>query len=244
MRHQPADLAGVQSVGRVLQFADQFVEQLVARQVTFRSRTLEGEFRRHLAPAAALGADQHAVGHQHVVEKHLVEHLLAGHVSDRAHGDAGKRHVDQELRQAGVAVLGVGRAGAHQRDHVMRDVRLRGPDLGAVDAPAVRRVFGLGADRCQVGAGVGFAHADAEEAFAAGDRREDFLALLFGAEVEQQRAALAVGDPVRRDRRAGGQHLFQDDVALQRAPLAAAVLLGPGHADPALGAHQFAERRV
>src|SRR6266404_7028380 len=44
-----------------------------------------------------------------------------------------------------------------------------------------------------------------------------------------------------RGRRAVAQKLLGDDVAVEEAALAAAVLLGPGDADPALLAHRLAE---
>src|SRR6266404_2394815 len=44
-----------------------------------------------------------------------------------------------------------------------------------------------------------------------------------------------------RGRRAVAQKLLGDDVAVEETALAAAVLLGPGDADPALLAHRLAE---
>ena len=71
-----------------------------------------------------------------------------------------------------------------------------------------------------------------KNSFAGGDPRQDVL-LLVGADAQDQRAGLAIGDPVQRDRRTGGQHFLQHDVAFQRGALMAAILLRPGHADPA-----------
>ena len=45
-------------------------------------------------------------------------------------------------------------------------------------------------------------------------------ALRLAAVAQQRRAALAVGDPVRADRRAGGEQLLEHHVALERAALA------------------------
>ena len=50
---------------------------------------LEGEFARHLMPAVAEVADQRRGRQEDVVEHHLVEMVLAGHVEDRPHRDAG-----------------------------------------------------------------------------------------------------------------------------------------------------------
>src|SRR3546814_380352 len=76
------------------------------------------------------------------------------------------------------------------------------------------RISDWSSDVCSsdlVGARVRLAHADAVEGFAARDRRQEAFALFFRAEAQQQGAALPVGDPVRRYRRAGGQHLLQHD---------------------------------
>ncbi len=73
------------------------------------------------------------------------------------------------------------------------------------------------------------------------DGRQDGVLLLVGADPHDERPALTVGNPVGADRRARGQHLFQHDVAFERAPLLAAVALGPGHPNPAALAHAAAE---
>jgi hypothetical protein len=85
---------------------------------------------------------------------------------------------------------------------------------------------------------------DRERELAAHDAGQDLLALGLRAEAQQQRSALAVGHPVRADRRAGGQHLLEDDVALEEAPLVSAILLRPRHADPAPRAHAARELTV
>ena len=59
--------------------------------------------------------------------------------------------------------------------------------------------------------------------------------------LRMHRPALPVGDEVQAHRRVGDAELLGDDVALEEAALAAAVFLGPGHADPALGADLAAE---
>ena len=89
---------------------------------------LEGQLGRHLRPARALFADERVVRQQHLVEEDLVEVLVAGEVADGPHGDAGQLQVDDDLRQALVPVFGRAR-GAHQRDHVVRVVCVRGPQL-------------------------------------------------------------------------------------------------------------------
>src|SRR5262249_46765726 len=85
---------------------------------------------------------------------------------------------------------------------------------------------------------------DGERQLAARNSRQKLLALRLGAEAKEQRTGLTVGDPVGRDRRAGGEHLLEHHVALERAPLVATVALRPRHGDPAARAHLLAERAV
>ena len=165
----------------------------------------------------------------------------AGHLVDRVDGDARRLHVDHELGKAVPAVLlGRGR-GAEQADQVVRLVRVAGPDLGAVDQPAALGLGGLGAGGEQVGAGVGLAHADGEAHLALADARQDIVLDALAAVPDDHRPALPVGDEVQPHRGVGDAKLLGDDVALQEAALVAAVFLGPGHADPALGADLAAE---
>jgi hypothetical protein len=52
---------------------------------------------------------------------------------------------------------------------------------------------------------------------------------------------LAIRDPVCGHRRAGRQHLLKHDVTFQAGAFVAAILLRPGHADPAALAHLAGE---
>ena len=96
----------------------------------------------------------------------------------------------------------------------------------------------------EVRARVRLAHPDAEVDLARGDPRQVAAALLLGAEAHQGRADLAVGHPVRGHRRARGQQLLGDDVALQRRGAVAAVLDGDGHAQPAAATQLLGEALV
>ena len=135
----------------------------------------------------------------------------------------------------------VARRGAEQADQVVRLMRVAGPDLGAVDQPAALGLGGLGLGGEQVGAGVGLAHADGEAHLALADARQDLVLDALAAVADDHRPALPVGDEVQPHRRVGDAELLGDDEALEEAPLVPAVFLGPGHADPALGADLAAE---
>ena len=235
--------AAARSGGSLPRLADQLDHELERGEVALGAAALEAELGGHLLPALAVLADQHVVGHQAVLEVHLVEVVAAGQVDDRADRDAGGLEIHQELGEA-LVLLVRHHLGAEERDRVVGEVRVARPDLGAVDLVAARDLLGPRADGGQVRARVRLAHPDGEGQLAARDPRQEALALLLGAEAEQQRAALAVGHPVRAHRRARGQGLLEHHVALQRGALVAAVLLGPRHADPAALAHPAREVAV
>ena len=89
---------------------------------------------RGAAPAVVLLADEAVVGHEHVVEEHLVEHRLAGELAQRPDVDAGRLHVDHEARDAVVLrLLGVG---AGEADAPVGFLGHRRPHLLAVQHPA------------------------------------------------------------------------------------------------------------
>ena len=166
--------------------------------------------------------------------------LVAGKVADGAHGDAGQRQVDDHLRQALVPVLRRA-AGAQQRDHVVRAVGVGGPQLLALEQPAVRIARGARAQPRQIGAALRLAHADAEEDISLADARQEEVELRGRAVLENQRPALPVGDPVRRHRRAAAQQLFGQHEAVKGVLAATAIGLGQRHADPAACRQRAAE---
>ena len=108
----------------------------------------------------------------------------------------------------------------------------RGPDLLAVDDPVAPVRCRPGAQRRDVGTGVGFAHADAPRGGAGDDVGQPAAPLLRRAELQQRGADLAVGEPRGGDRRALGDERLEHDEPLERAAAAAALVDGPGHAEP------------
>ena len=96
--------------------------------------------RRHRdLPAAADVAEQVLARNVHVREEDLVELRLARDLPQRAHLHAGRVHVDDDVRQARVALRL--RVAAADKDAEVREVRERGPDLLAVDGePVVPRL--------------------------------------------------------------------------------------------------------
>ena len=91
-------------------------------------------------PAVALVAEPVLDRHLDVGEEDLVELRLAGDLAERAHLDAGRVHVDDQVREVPVARrLGVA---LRDEDAEVGDVRERRPDLLAVDDVDVAAALG------------------------------------------------------------------------------------------------------
>ena len=101
------------------------------------------------------GADDVVVGHEHVVEEHLVEHRRAGRFAQRTHLDAFGLHVDDDRGDAGV----LRRVGvrAHGREPALAVLGAARPHLLAGDLPTAVDARRTRADAGRVGAGVGLA---------------------------------------------------------------------------------------
>ena len=74
--------------------------------------------------------------------------------------------------------------------------------------------------------------------------RQIAFPLRLGAELQDQRATLAIGDPMRTDGGAHGQQFLHQHEAAEGVEITAAVLLRQGRADPAALGHFAAECRV
>ena len=169
-----------------------------------------------------------------VVEEDLVEHLLAGHVADRAGLDPRGVHVDDEGGDA--LVLGPpldgGGIGPQQEEPPAGQVGGRDPDLLAVDHVGVAVPDGRRPQVGQVVAGVGLGEPLAPVVGGVEDRGKPPLLLLVGAPGDDHRADLPEAVGVEQARRPVlGHHLGVDD-ALHGGGIAAAVLHGPAHRRP------------
>ena len=104
-------------------------------------------------------------------------------VDNRPHRDAWRLQIDDNLRQARIAISG--RSGcAHQSDHIVRMQCVRGPDFLAVDEPACFCALRLGAYTRKVRARAWLAHTDAEERLTPADCRDIFGLLRLIAEIQ------------------------------------------------------------
>ena len=134
-----------------------------------------------VVPAAVLLADEVLRGHADVFEEDLVDLEAAVDQLDRAQRDAGGVHREDQQRDAPLLLLRR-RVGADQAEDPVGVLAQRGPGLLAVDDPVVAVADGGGAQRGEVGAGVGLGEALAPPDVEVRRLRQEALLLLLGAE--------------------------------------------------------------
>ncbi len=176
-------------------------------------------------PALALLAEAVRDRHLDVAKEDLVELRLAGDLAQRAHLDAGRMHVDDEVREA--LVPRCARIAERDEDAVVGDVRERRPHLLAVDD--VHVALALGARTCggEVGACVRLRESLAPDFLRGEDLREVRLLLRVGAVRDDRRPRHTEPDDADVTGRLCERHLLVEDrlVAVRRT--FAAVLLRP-----------------
>src|SRR5206468_6808663 len=124
------------AVGALARQAREVVEQhAVDDELARRGAALVRERRVGDRPALVLPPDEMLARDEHLLEEDLVELLAAGHLAERAHGDARRLQVADEVadpsrpRRRGIR--------ARQQDAPARELRVARPDLLAGDDPAV-----------------------------------------------------------------------------------------------------------
>ena len=184
-----------------------------------------------VGPALVLFADEVFGRHFDVVEPDFVHFVPAVEQLDRAHGDAGRLHVDQQEADAGLRLAFI--AGAHQAEDPVAVLAERGPGLLAVDDVLVALALGLGLDRGEVGAGARLAVALAPPHFAARDAGQEALLLLGSAERHDHRRDHHRAEG--HDRGAPARaHSSSNRCCCDGCPARAAEFLRPAVAEPAL----------
>src|SRR5206468_11876970 len=160
------------AVGALARQAQEVAEQhAVDDELARRGAALVGERGVGDRPALVLAADEMVARDDHLLEEDLVELLAAGHLAERAHGDARRLEVADEVADA----PGPGRGGirARQQDAPARELRVARPHLLAAHHPAVAAALGAGAERGQVGARAGLGEELAPELVGGEDRGEE-----------------------------------------------------------------------
>ena len=170
--------------------------------------------------------------HPDVVEERRVDVVLA-HQLQRLQGDARGVHRYDDDRNA-LVLLGF-RIGAHGQPAVVGAARQAGPHLLAVDDVLVAVANRPGLQRCKVGAGLRLGITDAEMQVTGKNLRQEEFLLPFGA-VIHDRGTDGV-ERQHRDRCPGAHRFIEEDELVDGPALLAAVLLGPAHSRPAVGAH-------
>ena len=169
-----------------------------------------------------------AVFHPHIVEEAFVDVGIAGSQLDLAHGDAGCAHVHPEIGQA--LVLGHSGIGARNDHAIVGEMGIGGPQLLAVQPPAVAVRLRLEAQAGKVRSGGRFGEQLAPDFLAAhglAGLLDHEVAVLAKAHQHRDRHAQRYAEIVR-----GKAHLhlfgFEGDL-FQRRQTLTAELPGPGN---------------
>ena len=131
-------------------------------------------------------------------------------------------------------LLGLG-IGANGEPAVVGATGEGGPHLLTVDDVFVAIAHRAGLEGGEIGSGLGLGVADAEVDVTSEDRRKEVLLLPRGAVVHDGRAHGVERE--HRHRSTGSHRFIEEHELFDRATGLTAVLLGPTHARPAIGAH-------
>jgi hypothetical protein len=175
------------------------------------------------------------LGHRHVHEEHLVEMPVPVHEHERAHGDAGRFHVDQQVADAPV----LGRSGirAHEEIDPVRELGARGPDLLTVDEEVVALVHRARLEPGQVRSRARLGEALAPDVLGGENARHEARLLRRRPHFDQGGSDHADARIARQHRRPHAEALLVVDELLHQGRPAPAVFLGPGDPDPARLVH-------
>ena len=190
------------------------------------------EKRRHGdVPASADVADHVLERHLDPAHEDLVELGFTGDLPERPYLDTGRVHVDDHVREPGVA-LGFG-VGAGEEDAEVGDVRVRRPDLLPVEHETVAVEARRRADAREVGACPGLREPLAPDLLGGEQRLQVARLLRLRAPRDDRRPGHAEADHAEVRRRLGARLLLEVDRLEPGREAAPAVLLGPGDPDPA-----------
>ena len=171
--------------------------------------------------------------HEHLVEEHLVELRLSGHLDQRPDVDARRFHVDDEIRDA--PMPGGVRVRTGETDPPPRVTRVARPYLLSAEQPAVVHGFGASRQRREVAPRSGLAEQLAPDLLGGEDPGKPPPALLVRPVREQGGSGEVDADPVDRLGGASACVLHVEDRDLDGRGAASSVLGRPVDADPASG---------
>ena len=165
------------------------------------------------------------------VEEDLVERRTAGHVAQRADGDARRMHVDHEHRDA-VVLRHIG-VGASDHCAQVREPGNGGPDLLAADLPAIAVLHGARLQAGHVRARARLREELAPDLLATKQRPYVAVLLLLCAEVEQSGATHPHADTEELARQVVVPGLLVEGSLVSRCQALAAIGRRPGYAGKA-----------
>src|SRR5262249_24430705 len=113
-----------------------------------------------LVPTTVLFTHETVLGNTHLVKKDLIKVMRPGHVDNGLDGNAWCPHIDEKF--ADPLMLGHMRIGAGNEITVVCQVRKAGPDLLPTEDVIIAFLYRLSLQTGEVGASVGFAHANAK----------------------------------------------------------------------------------
>jgi len=181
-------------------------------------------------PALVFFTHQVGDGYAHVIEEHFVDFVVAFQGDDGPHGDAWRRHIDQQEGNAAL-LLGL-RVSAHQAENHVGVLTEGGPGFLAVDHVVVAIQHGAGLQAGQVGTGSRLGVTLAPPVFPGENARQVPGFLRLTAEFHDHRGDHV--DPERdQPRRTERGALLLEDVSLHHAPASTTLLYRPVGGVPA-----------
>ena len=221
---------------------EQLGELAVHRQLGADAGALVHERGHQHFPPLVLRPDQIGLGHAHVLEEHLVELRVPGHLYERSDAHARGLHIHGQATDA--AVFGRVRVGAHEQLDEVRAVGEAGPHLLTVHHENVAVLDRARLHGSEVRTGVGLGQALAPDFIARQDAGQIAPFLFVGAPVNQRGTRHHEPQRIGETRGVRLLHLLIEDEHLHQAGAAAAVFLGPVNAHPAVAVRRLLPRAL
>ena len=189
-------------------------------------------------PALVERADEVLGGHPGVVEEDLVEVQVVLIACGRERASDDPREVSRDHQGADALVFGRVWISANKSEQHVGVVGSGRPHLLPVDHEAVPVAVGTGAQRSQIGAGTGLAHAKRRRQLGAQDRHRPPPLLLRRSERDQRRGDDADALRVEREIDASAGQLLLMDILLQQRGVSPTELRWVSGQQPAVVEHQ------
>ena len=194
-----------------------------------------------VGPTAAFLTDEVRDRHADVLEDHFVDLVAAVDRFDRTHRDAGRRHVDEDERDA--LLLLRRRIGAREDEDHVRVLRERDPRFLTVDHVMIAVAFRTRGERREIGTGTRLRVALTPPILAREDAGQVVRLLLFASEVDDHRRHHRDAERKLTRREADGQFLVKN-MLLHDGPVRSAVFDRPIRREVSVRVHDLLPRHV